>query len=206
MSTSSHRATTLPDKELFSLSKHDGEAFEELYRRWNLHLEKILRQAGSGLDPDDVEDILSITWLKVYDAIQRGRFQWRGREAFRHWLERILANARIDFLRWKDKLLKVLESAGYKLINLNDTLKADDGDEIPLEELIAAPEGEEVIKQVQRERALDIVCGAGLTKTELEVALRDLMGQEPPAGMSRANLNTVRYRVRKRCRQLREKS
>ena len=187
MHTSAYRVNALPDKEIFALSGQDEIAFSELYRRWSPYLESVLRRGlASGLTSDDMEDVLSITWRKVYVAIQSGKVRWISGEAFKGWLERVLKNARRDYLRWKSRQLEArLEADGYKIISINDTAKTDEGDERPLEELIASPERPEVIRQVEREEARERVRNANLSPTLDKVAQQVLSGQEKPEEMSK---------------------
>lgn len=190
MHTSSYRVNALPDddEEIFTLSGQDEAAFGELYRRWSSHLENVLRrELASGLTSDDMEDVLSITWRKIYVAIQRKNVRWTSRKTFKNWLERVLKNARKDYLRSKSRLLEArLEADGYKIISVSDTAKTDEGDESPLEELIASPEGEEIIRQVEREQTLVRVRKARLSPTVDKVVQRVLTGQGKPEEMSKA--------------------
>ena len=90
-------------------------------------------------DEDDAKDVLQNSFIKIFTAIPS--LEYRGEEAFKGWLIRIVANEALAFLREKKKLLFVEQ----------DEIKqkqADIADDTPATEQISADQLHQLISEL----------------------------------------------------------
>lgn len=88
---------------------------------------------------DDAKDVLQNSFVKIFTAIPS--LEYRGEEAFKGWLIRIVANEALAFLREKKKLLFV-EHDDTKL------QQANMADEVPDTERISADQLHQLISEL----------------------------------------------------------
>lgn len=88
---------------------------------------------------DDAKDVLQNSFIKIFTAIPS--LEYRGEEAFKGWLIRIVANEALAFLREKKKLLFV-EHDDAKL------QQANMADEVPDTERISADQLHQLISEL----------------------------------------------------------
>ena len=88
---------------------------------------------------DDAKDVLQNSFIKIFTAIPS--LEYRGEEAFKGWLFRIVANEALSFLRERKKLLFV-EQDDAKL------QQADISDDIPDTEQISADQLHQLISKL----------------------------------------------------------
>lgn len=96
----------MKELELSDLCRHgDNKARQELYELYaGRMLGVCLRYVG---DRDTAQDLLHDGFLKVFDSFDK--FTWRGDGSLRAWMERIMVNTALQFLRKKDVIKNSVE-------------------------------------------------------------------------------------------------
>lgn len=76
----------------------NNQARKELYERYAGRMLAIcLRYVG---DRDTAQDLLHDGFLKIFDSF--GKFTWRGEGSLRAWMERVMINTALQYLRKND--------------------------------------------------------------------------------------------------------
>lgn len=90
---------SMTEQELAESCKQgDRAAYKELYERYAGRLLGLcLRYVG---DRDTAEDLLHDGFLKLFGSFEK--FTWRGEGSLKAWLERVMVNAALQYLRQND--------------------------------------------------------------------------------------------------------
>ena len=89
----------MEEQELADLCRQgNNRARKELYERYASRMQTIcLRYSG---DRDTAQDLLHDGFLKIYHSFDK--FTWRGDGSLRAWMERVMVNTALQFLRKND--------------------------------------------------------------------------------------------------------
>lgn len=78
----------------------DNDARKQLYERYASRMLAVcLRYAG---DSDTAQDLMHDGFLKIFDSFEK--FTWRGEGSLRAWMERVMVNTVLQYLRKNDVL------------------------------------------------------------------------------------------------------
>lgn len=93
----------MKEQELASLClRGDDKARRELYERYAGRMLVMCRRYVSRCDT--AEDLLHDGFLKIYSSFDK--FEWRGEGSLRAWMERVMANVALQYLRKNDVLAR----------------------------------------------------------------------------------------------------
>lgn len=83
----------------------DNRARKELYEQYAGRMLGIcLRYAG---DRDTAQDLMHDGFIKIYSSFDK--FTWRGEGSIRAWMERVMVNTALQFLRKNDVMSQAME-------------------------------------------------------------------------------------------------
>ncbi|MDR0939661.1 MAG: sigma-70 family RNA polymerase sigma factor [Mediterranea sp.] len=109
----------------------DNQARKELYERYAGRMLGIcLRYAG---DRDTAEDLLHDGFLRAFRYFDK--FNWRGEGSLRAWMERLMANVALQYLRDKNVLSQAQPIDEVRELS-DDEPDADDIERVPEEVLM----------------------------------------------------------------------
>lgn len=119
------------------IRQNDQRAMGELYQMYIGELSSVCYRYIP--NRDDAKDVLQNSFVKIFTSIST--MEYRGNEAFKGWLVRIVANEALKFLREKKKLLFIEQ----------DDAKAQQAriaDETPDTEMISADQLHQLISEL----------------------------------------------------------
>ena len=170
---------------------NNNSVFEDMYKRYGTWLSK--QNCLQGLTQDDKEDIISDTWLKVFQ--NQSKFTYQGESKLRGWLGTILRNTTIDHNRRQQKLREHLPS-----ISLDKLLNSDNN--TALIEVLSDQSGPDLQTDALKETVFQFAqqCQAKkqLTNKQLELLKCDLWGLKYPPTWSHNWMYTNRSRTKAR--------
>lgn len=184
----------LPDKDLISLIQQDPTnhlPFDILYARWSGKLKK--HSSLRNMHPDDVEDVLSNVWMKVW--LNLPTFEHRLYGAFERWLRTIVSNASKDHWRKQKRLQERLPS-----VSLDREIRLKDGNTVSLGETIPSDLEEDLTDRKQKELVLEgadnLVERGQLNEKQRELVRCRIIGEPLPPEWSESWIHTNWYRSR----------
>lgn len=104
----------------------DSQAQNELYKRYSNRLYAIcIRYSG---DRDIAQDLLHDGFIKIFNSFDK--FSWRGEGSLRAWMDRIVVNTSLQYLRDQKRLGQEVEIEEVLETNSDDT-EMEDAEQIP---------------------------------------------------------------------------
>lgn len=157
--------------------EHLPQAFHLL---WQKYSPAVLTCCRRKVGHDDAEDIAMDVYRKLWQAVVRGKFRYRGEKAFRAWLFTTLHHTIIDYWKRESRLRNLLVH-----ISLND-----DAEGAEVEEFIPCNLGADLMDQAMRELVIEVAEECLSNERQIDLVRRRMLGWPLPTEWTSKWVNT----------------